>query len=176
MRKKWSSFIHLAQTEQRLSMIAFDIHEHFLNYCKPRGFKAMVAVSTRALAVQLERAINGLGGVKAAALICDDSVSTEGDEGVIGKNDKAIIRDFFKDEVEPRFGTKYDDYEEYVKNNIIGGEDVDIVIVQSMLLTGFDAPSLGVLYVDKPMKEHSLLQAIARVNRIAAGKRFRPDC
>ena len=39
-------------------------------------------------------------------------------------------------EVEPRFGTKYDDYEEYVKNNIIGGEDVDIVIVQSMLLTG----------------------------------------
>ena len=41
-----------------------------------------------------------------------------------------------------------------------------------MLLTGFDAPSLGVLYVDKPMKEHSLLQAIARVNRIAAGKDF----
>ena len=80
--------------------------------------------------------------------------------------------DFFKNEVEPRFGTKYDDYEEYVKNNIIGGEDVDIVIVQSMLLTGFDAPSLGVLYVDKPMKEHSLLQAIARVNRIAAGKDF----
>lgn len=59
-----------------------------------------------------------------------------------------------------------------MKNNIIGGEDVDIVIVQSMLLTGFDAPSLGVLYVDKPMKEHSLLQAIARVNRIAAGKDF----
>ena len=71
----------------------------------------MVAVSTRALAVQLEHAINGLGGVKAAALICDDSVSSEGDEGTVTKNDKAIIRDFFKNEVEPRFGTKYDDYE-----------------------------------------------------------------
>ena len=46
------------------------------------------------------------------------------------------------------------------------------MIVQSMLLTGFDAPPLGVLYVDKPMKEHTLLQAIARVNRIAAGKDF----
>ncbi len=172
MSRKWSSFIHLAQTEQRLSMIAFDIHEHFLNYCKPRGFKAMAAVSTRALAVQLERAINGLGGVRAAALICDDSVSTEGDEGVVTNNEKAIIRDFFKKEVEPRFGTKYEAYEEYVKDNIRGGEDIDIVIVQSMLLTGFDAPSLGVLYVDKPMKEHSLLQAIARVNRIAAGKDF----
>ena len=150
--------MRLAQTEQRLSMIAFDIHEHFLSYCKPRGFKAMVAVSTRALAVQLERAINGLGGIKAAALICDASVSMEGDEGSVTNNDKAIIRDFFKNEVEPRFGSNYDAYEEYVKDNIRGGEDVDIVIVQSMLLTGFDAPSLGVLYVDKPMKEHTLLQ------------------
>ncbi len=172
MRRKWSSFMHLAQTEQRLSMIAFDIHEHFLNYCKPRGFKAMVAVTTRATAVRLQHAINELGGIRAAALICDSSVSTEGDEGLVTSNDKIIINDFFKKEVEPRFGAKYEDYEEYVKNNIIGGEDVDIVIVQSMLLTGFDAPSLGVLYVDKPMKEHSLLQAIARVNRIAVGKDF----
>ena len=172
MRKKWSSFVRLAPTDQRISMIAFDIHEHFLTYCKPRGYKAMAAVSTRAAAVQLERAINGIGGVRAAALICDDTVSTEGDEGAVGKTDKAIIRDFFKTEVEPRFGTKYDEYEEYVKNNIIGGEDIDIVIVQSMLLTGFDAPSLGVLYIDKPMKEHTLLQAISRVNRIYAGKDF----
>ena len=172
MRKKWSTFVRLAPTDQRISMIAFDIHEHFLTYCKPRGYKAMAAVSTRATAVQLERAINGIGGVRAAALICDDSVSTEGDEGDVGKTDKAIIRDFFKTEVEPRFGTKYDEYEEYVKDNIRGGEDIDIVIVQSMLLTGFDAPALGVLYVDKPMKEHTLLQAIARVNRIYPGKDF----
>ena len=172
MRRKWSSFMKLAQTDQRLAMIAFDIHEHFLSYCQPRGFKAMAAVTTRAAAVRLERAINRIGGVRAAALICDESVSSEGDEGDVSNSDKALIRDFFKTEVEPRFGNKYDDYEEYVKNNIIGGEDVDIVIVQSMLLTGFDAPSLGVLYVDKPMKEHTLLQAIARVNRIAAGKDF----
>lgn len=172
MRRKWSTFMKLAQTDQRLSMIAFDIHEHFLSYCRPRGFKAMAAVSTRAIAVKLERAINRIGGVHAAALICDESVSSEGDEGDVTNNDKAVIRDFFKTEVEPRFGSKYDDYEEYVKNNIIGGEDIDIVIVQSMLLTGFDAPSLGVLYIDKPMKDHTLLQAIARVNRIAPGKDF----
>lgn len=172
MRRKWSSFMKIAQTDQRLSMIAFDIHEHFLSYCRPRGYKAMAAVSTRAVAVKLERAINGIGGVRAAALICDESISSEGDEGDVSNNDKALIRDFFKTEVEPRFGSKYDDYEEFVKNNIIGGEDVDIVIVQSMLLTGFDAPSLGVLYIDKTMKEHTLLQAIARVNRIAPGKDF----
>lgn len=101
MRKKWSSFMHLAQTEQRLSMIAFDIHEHFLHYCKPRGFKAMAAVSTRALAVQLERAINGLGGVKAAALICDDSVSTEGDEGTMVKMTKQLSGIFSKRKSNP---------------------------------------------------------------------------
>ena len=172
MRRKWSSFMKLAQTDQRLSMIAFDIHEHFLSYCRPRGYKAMAAVSTRALAVKLERAINGLGGVRAAAVICDESVNTEGDEGTVTNNDKAVIRDFFKTEVEPKFGGQHEAYEEYVKNSIIGGEDIDIVIVQSMLLTGFDAPSLGVLYVDKPMKEHTLLQAIARVNRIYSGKDF----
>ncbi len=172
MRKKWSSFVKLAQTDQRLSMIAFDIHEHFLSYCKPRGFKAMAAVSTRAIAVRLERAINGIGGVHAAALICDESVSSEGDEGDITNLDKELIRDFFRHEVVPRFGNKYEDYEEYVKNSIIGGDDLDIVIVQSMLLTGFDAPSLGVLYIDKSMKDHTLLQAIARVNRIAQGKDF----
>ena len=172
MRRKWSSFMKLAQTDQRLSMIAFDIHEHFISYCQPRGYKAMAAVSTRATAVKLERAINRIGGVRAAVLVCDESISSEGDEGDISTNDKALIRDFFKTEVEPRFGSKHDDYEEYVKNNIIGGEDVDIVIVQSMLLTGFDAPSLGVLYIDKPMKDHTLLQAIARVNRIAPGKDF----
>lgn len=172
MRRKWSTFMHLAQTEQRLSMIAFDIHEHFSTYCAPRGYKAMAAVATRATAVRMARAINDIGGIRAVALICDESVSSEGDEGTVTNNDKEIIRNFFKKEVEPRFGSKYEAYEEYVKDNIRGGEDIDIVIVQSMLLTGFDAPSLGVLYVDKPMKEHSLLQAIARVNRIAAGKDF----
>jgi type I restriction enzyme R subunit len=171
MRRKWSRFLPLAQTRQRINMISFDNHEHFITYCKPRGFKAMVAASSRATAIDLQHAINQIGGVKAAALICPENVS-ENDEQTITSQDKKKIRDFFKNEVEPRFGQNYDDYEEFVKNNIIDGEDLDIVIVKDMLLTGFDAPRLGVLYVDKPMKEHTLLQAIARVNRIYPGKSF----
>jgi type I restriction enzyme R subunit len=172
LRQKWSRFLPLAQTEQRLAMIAFDIHEHFTTYCKPRGYKAMVAASSRVAAIDLQHAINRLGGVRAAALICDESVEAEGDEGVITTQNKQKIRDFFKKEVEPRFGQKREDYEEHVKNNIVGGDDLDIVIVKDMLLTGFDAPPLGVLYVDKSMKDHTLLQAIARVNRIWQGKEF----
>lgn len=174
MNKKWTRFVALAQTSQRISMIALDIHEHFLNYCKPRGFKAMVTVSSRAVAVQMEQAINNIGGVKAAALICRESGSgdSDGDSGALSASDSSIINNFFKKEVEPRFGQNYDAYEEYIKTNICGGEDVDIVVVQSMWLTGFDAPPLAVLYVDKSMKDHTLLQAIARVNRIYPGKDF----
>lgn len=171
MRRKWSRFIPLAQTRQRIDMIAFDIHEHFLAYCRPRGFKAMVAASSRATAVDLQYALNRIGGLKATALICPENTG-ENDEPTITTQEKKKIRDFFKNEVEPRFGQNYDDYEEFVRNSIISGEDLDIVVVKDMLLTGYDAPPLGTLYVDKPMKEHTLLQAIARVNRIYPGKSF----
>lgn len=171
MRRKWSRFIPLAQTRQRIDMIAFDIHEHFRTYCRPRGFKAMVAASSRATAVDLQYALNRIGGLKAAALICPENTG-ENDEFTITTQEKKKIRDFFKNEVEPRFGQNYEDYEEFVRNSIINGEDLDIVIVKDMLLTGYDAPPLGVLYLDKPMKDHTLLQAIARVNRIYPGKSF----
>ncbi len=171
MRRKWSRFVPLAQTRQRIDMIAFDIHEHFRSYCMPRGYKAMVAASSRATAIDLHHAISKIGGVKTAVLICPENVN-ENDAQTITKLDIKKIRDFFKNEVEPRFGQNYDEYEDYVKNNIVGGEDIDIVIVKDMLLTGFDAPDLGVLYVDKSMKEHTLLQAIARVNRVYPGKSF----
>jgi len=171
LRKKWSRFLPLAQTEPRLSMIAFDIHHHFTTYCKPRGFKAMVAASSRAAAIDLEEKINRLGEIRAAALICPDNVS-EDDEDSLTSQDKKKIRNFFKNKVEPRFGQNYSAYEDWVKDNINGGEDIDIVVVKDMLLTGFDAPPLAVLYVDKSMRDHSLLQAIARVNRIYPGKDF----
>ncbi len=173
MRRKWSHFQKLAQTDQRLSMIAFDIHHHFLTCCKPRGFKSMVVASSRACAIELQDKINELGGVRAAALICQENTADGEDEPTLTTDDKRKIKDFFKKKVEPRFGANnYDAYEEWVKNNIRGGDDLDIVVVRDMLLTGFDAPPLAVLYVDKSMKDHTLLQAIARVNRIYPGKDY----
>jgi type I restriction enzyme R subunit len=172
MRQKWSRFMPLAQTKMRLDMISFDIHEHFMTYCKPRGYKALVAASSRASAIDLQHAINQIGGgIRAAALVCPENVN-ENDADIITNQDKKKISDFFRNEVVPRFGQNYDDYEEYIKNNLLGGEDIDIVVVKDMLLTGFDAPPLAVLYVDKSMKDHTLLQAIARINRIWQDKHF----
>ncbi|OPY55825.1 MAG: Type-1 restriction enzyme R protein [Pelotomaculum sp. PtaU1.Bin035] len=169
MKRKWSRFLPLAQTRQRIDMVAFDIHEHYIVYAKPKGFKALVAASSRPSAIDLHKSIKRLGGVKTAVVISPENIN-EGEE-LTGENKKKI-KAFFKEEVEPLFGNNYEEYEDWAKNSFIGGEDVDMLIVKDMLLTGFDAPSAAVLYVDKPMKEHSLLQAIARVNRVCPGKDF----
>lgn len=171
MRQKWSRFLPLAQTEQRLSMIALDIHHHFSTYCKPRGFKAMVTASSRAAAIDIAEKINTMGDVKAAALICPENMK-DGEEDELTGSEKAKIRDFFKKQVEPKWGQNYEGYADWIKDNLNAGDDLDIVVVKDMLLTGFDAPPLAVLYVDKSLREHTLLQAIARVNRIHQGKDF----
>jgi type I restriction enzyme R subunit len=169
MKRKWSRFLPLAQTRQRIDMVAFDIHEHFMRYARPKGFKAMIAASSRPTAIDLHKSVRKLGGVKTAVVISPESAK-EGDE--LTSENREKIKSFFKEEVEPLFGNNYEEYYDWAKNSFIGGDDVDMLIVKDMLLTGFDAPVAAVLYVDKPMREHSLLQAIARVNRVYPGKDF----
>ncbi|MEW5953441.1 MAG: HsdR family type I site-specific deoxyribonuclease [Bacillota bacterium] len=169
MKRRWSRFLPLAQTRQRIDMVAFDVHEHFMRYAKPKGFKAILAASSRPTAIDLYKSIKKLGGVKAVVVISPENIK-EGDE--LTSENKEKINTFFKEEVEPLFGNNYEEYGDWAKNSFIGGEDVDMLIVKDMLLTGFDAPIAAVLYVDKPMREHSLLQAIARVNRVHPGKDF----
>lgn len=65
-----------------------------------------------------------------------------------------------------------DKYEEHVKSEFVDGDELEVLIVVDKLLTGFDAPRATILYIDKPMKDHTLLQAIARVNRLYEGKDF----
>jgi len=169
MKRKWSRFWPLAQTRQRIDMVAFDIHEHFMSYARPKGFKAMLAASSRPAAIDLHRSIKKIGGVNAVVVISPDNVK---DDETLTTENQEKIKAFFKEEVEPLFGNNYEEYEDWAKNSFIGGEDVDMLIVKDMLLTGFDAPVAAVLYVDKSMKDHSLLQAIARVNRVYPGKDF----
>jgi len=169
MKRRWSRFLPLAQTRQRIDMVAFDIHEHFISYAKPKRLKAMVAASSRPAAIDLHYSIRKLGGVKTAVVISPENIS-EGEE-LTGESRKKI-KDFFKEEVEPLFGNNHEEYADWAKSSFISAEEVDMLIVKDMLLTGFDAPVAAVLYVDKPMREHSLLQAIARVNRVCPGKDF----
>ncbi|MFK4998957.1 UvrB domain 3-containing protein [Bacillus sp. N9] len=88
----------------------------------------------------------------------------------VDEESKDKIQLFWKKMMD-RYGTA-ESYEDAIKEEFIHGDDIDLLIVVDKLLTGFDAPRATVLYIDKPMKEHTLLQAIARVNRLYEGKDY----
>ena len=169
---KYSRFVALAQTDARLNMIAFDLHEHFIKYVRPKGFKAMLTCASRAEAVQIFYKLKSLGGVAPAVVITPNS-GREGDDENNTPQTEKIIGEFFRKEVDPLFKNNYDAYEDSVTGRFVDPEgDIDLLIVKDKLLTGFDAPIAAVLYVDKKLRDHTLLQAIARVNRVYPDKDF----
>lgn len=172
LETKYSRFIALAQTEPRLNMIAFDLHEHFLNYVKPKHFKAILTCSSRAVAVEMFYKLRDLGGITPAVVITPNTAK-EGDDEENTPQTLKIIGDFFKKEIDPLYKNNYDAYEDSVTGEFVDPEGaVDLLIVKDKLLTGFDAPVAAVLYVDKKLQDHTLLQAIARVNRVYDNKDF----
>jgi len=172
LETKYSRFVALAQTEPRLNMIAFDLHEHFLNYVKPKGFKAMLTCSSRTAAVELYYKLRGLGGITPAVVITPNTAK-EGDDEHNTPQTLKTIADFFRKEVDPLYKNNYEAYEESVTGEFTDPEgEIDLLIVKDKLLTGFDAPVAAVLYVDKKLQDHTLLQAIARVNRVFDNKDF----
>lgn len=169
---KYSRFVALAQTEARLNIIAFDLHEHFLTYVKPKHFKAILTCSSRAMAVQMFYKLRDLGGITPAVVITSGNAG-EGDDEENTPQTKRIIGDFFRKEVDPLYKNDYDGYEDMVTDNFADPEgNIDLLIVKDKLLTGYDAPPAAVLYVDKKLRDHTLLQAIARVNRVYERKDF----
>lgn len=167
--KKWSSFQRVASSDQRIRLIAFDINEHFCNNYKSVDlpFTAMLATNSKVEAIKYLRAFEELGDLNVGVVISSPDLR-EGHEDVCTLPDDIVVA-FWKEMMD-----KYNDettYEETLKEEFINGE-IDVLIVVDKLLTGFDAPKATVLYIDKEMKEHTLLQAIARVNRLYDGKDY----
>lgn len=167
--KKWTNFQRVASSDQRIRLIAFDINEHFYNNYKSEEspFTAMLATNSKVEAIKYLRAFEELGDLKVGVVISSPDMR-EGHESVDSLPDDMVIN--FWDEMMQRYGNPTE-YEESLKDAFIHG-DIDIVIVVDKLLTGFDAPRATVIYIDKEMKEHTLLQAIARVNRLYEGKDY----
>jgi type I restriction enzyme R subunit len=171
LKEKFSKYKKLAATNSRLSLLAFDIHDHFINYCKPFGLKAMIVCSSRAAAVDMHDILTSSFDDICPKVVITFDDKNEGDDD--DTSDAAIkkINNYHKKAIWAKFGNNNEKYESSVCNRFKNFEDeIDILIVKDKLLTGFDAPIAGVLYLDKSLKEHSLLQAIARVNRIYPGK------
>ncbi len=167
LKNKWSSIKRLGSTSERIKRIALDINMHFVEGYKNTGLKAMLACNFKKDAVRYQKCFEEFGDLKTAVVISAPDMR-EGNNDIDESTDDMVIA--FWNKMMNQYGNA-DDYEDAIKNKFIDGE-IDILIVCSKLLTGFDAPLTQILYIDKELKEHGLLQAIARTNRLCDSKDY----
>lgn len=162
--KKYLSSALMQETNQYIGMIGVDIAEHFIKHFKGTGLKGQLVAPSKYAAISFQKWFElNATELETAVIISDDKADNDEDNthkkevsdylnkikkehGSLNKYEKSIIN---------RFKKQYD--------------DVEIIIVVDKLLTGFDAPRNTVLYLTKQLKDHNLMQAIARVNRVFDG-------
>ncbi|WP_462106440.1 type I restriction endonuclease subunit R [Campylobacter concisus] len=164
LQQKWARFERVASSEQRLELIAVDINEHIKKTLKKSGFKAMLATQRKYDAIKYHQIFEEFGEIKSAYVISSNEHEEleGGHKEYVAKAWQETIKDYGSEEA----------YLKHVKDEFIYGDEIDLLIVVDKLLTGFDAPRASTLYIDKQLKEHNLLQAIARVNRLYDGKDY----
>jgi len=156
--RRWAALEQLVGAPPRIQKVAADIVAHFENRLSAMDGKAMVVAMSREICVHLYNAIVALR---------PEWHSDDPAQGAIrvvmtgSASDKALLKPhIYPKEVRKRLETRF-------KNP---ADPFKLVIVRDMWLTGFDAPCLHTMYVDKPMRGHNLMQAIARVNRVFKDK------
>ncbi len=180
LKKKGVSLALIAKHPERVRLVALDVWEHFKQVCRPDGFKAQIVAVDREAVVLYRAALAGVivadlvkGGADAAAaqatadamIACVFSKSQEDDKPSEDADVEAArteLRAHYLD------GDAEKDAKKKFKAH---GVEPSFLIVCDKLLTGFDAPIEHVMYLDKPLREHGLLQAIARTNRTCSVKR-----
>ncbi|RDU63598.1 type I restriction endonuclease subunit R [Helicobacter didelphidarum] len=165
LERKWARFSKIASSEQRLELIALDIYTHFKTNLEGRGFKAMLATSSKYEAIKYYEIFSEYYKDFCTAYVISNNKTDEQ-----GSENKQYIAQALQ-KLYARYGDETQ-YIEYIQGEFVKGDEIDLLIVVDKLLTGFDAPKARNLYIDKSLKEHSLLQAIARVNRVCEGKDF----
>ena len=131
---------------ERIKAVCEHIAEHFMTNVNPNGFKAQVVCFDRECCVLYKKELDKLLGEATSTIVMDtnNDKADEYKKWRRSREEEAKVLDDFRDPNNP----------------------LQMVIVTSKLLTGFDAPILQVMYLDKPMKDHTLLQAICRTNRV----------
>lgn len=162
LKRKYSRMDALGKTEQAIRAKAFDISEHYRQHWQGTGFKAQLVAPSKAAAVRFKEILDEIGHVTSEIVISPPDENEGSDE--VDKAAKEKVQAFW-DAMMARYGTE-EAYNRDIIDAFKSGDDPEILIVVSKLLTGFDAPRNTVLYVCKPLRDHTLLQAIARVNRL----------
>ncbi|MEK7269591.1 MAG: type I restriction endonuclease subunit R, partial [Planctomycetota bacterium] len=158
LKSKWAQLEAVVGSGKRLRLVAKDIVEHFEKRLEAMDGKAMIVGMSRRICVELYKEITALR---------PEWQGDEDDQGSI----KVVMTGSASDPVEWQGHIRNKLRREALANRFRDAKDpFRVVIVRDMWLTGFDAPSLHTMYVDKPMRGHGLMQAIARVNRVFGDK------
>ena len=151
IKRRFATEQEIACAPRRIEAVCLDLIEHFNRFIAPNGFKAQVVATSRNAAVSYKETLDRLNGPESALIM---SAGHNDEERLtrwhLRKNEQDAVIDRFKDRDDP----------------------LAMLVVCDMLLTGFDAPVEQVMYLDAPLKEHTLLQAIARVNRPGEEKTY----
>jgi len=158
LKSRWAALEKVVGAEPRVASVAADLVAHFEERNKAQEGKAMVVTMSRDICVHLYNEIIKLR---------PDWHSDDPEQGALkiimtgSASDKALLRPhIYSSQVKKRLEKRFKD----------PNDPLRMVIVRDMWLTGFDAPCVHTMYVDKPMKGHNLMQAIARVNRVFKDK------
>ena len=158
LKTKWAQLEAIVGTEKRLRLVAEDVLDHFESRREALEGKAMVVCMSRRICADLYRELTRLR---------PDWHDADDDRGRI----KVVMTGSASDPTEWQQHIRNKKRRERLAKRFRDPNDsLDFVIVRDMWLTGFDAPSLHTMYVDKPMRGHGLMQAIARVNRVFRDK------
>lgn len=154
IKRKFGTANAVLEAPQRIRRVCMDLLKHYREHIQPNGFKAMIVTSSRNAAILYKEMLDELQAPESAVIISGDHNDEKRYwEFTDGKKHKKQIEEFKKP-----------------LGNEDGQSNLSILIVKDMLLTGFDAPIAQVMYLDRKLTDHNLLQAIARVNRTNKNK------
>jgi type I restriction enzyme R subunit len=169
LKKKFSRADQLNIAEQKIYAICWDISQHFRdNYQDKTPFKGQLVTQTKETAIKYKNFLDEIGIVSSEVVISPPD-EREGEDSAYGETPDRV-KSFWKKMMDEHGNPKR--YEKNIINRFKNQKDPEIIIVVDKLLTGFDAPQNAVLYLTRKLQGHSLLQAIARVNRIYPHKDY----
>lgn len=142
LKQKYATEREISRAPKRIKKICLDVIKHFEEHVAP-PFKAMIVTGSKLAAARYKKTLDELNGPSNAVVVSD------------GHNDDPLVRKYFEKTDNEKIKKEFKDPK----------SDPKIVIVCGMLITGYDVPVAQVMYLDDSLKEHNLLQAIARVNR-----------
>ncbi|KUY30697.1 type I restriction endonuclease subunit R [Elizabethkingia ursingii] len=168
LKRKYSSKNAINKADQVIYDRAWDISEHFAGFIQNTGFKAQLVAPNKTTAILYRKYLNEIGKLTSEVVISAPDTRENYDDAFEENED--LVLSFYKSMMD-KYGTQ-EKYEKSIINAFKYQDNPEIIIVVDKLLTGFDAPKNRVLYLTRSLKEHTLLQAIARVNRLAEGKDY----